>query len=463
MDSGEIPTSWKKSIIVPIFKKGIKSDVKNYRPISLTSIICKLMESLIKDNLLSYLSQNNLIYPKQYGFLPKRSTNTQLLRYFNEISSSVINGCQVDSVYLDYAKAFDSIVYSKLLFKLQKYGVSGKLLVWLSSFLSDRLQSVKVNNSYSEWSPVRSGVPQGSVLGPILFLIYINDMSQACPDLKSLYLFADDAKCSSNIKSLSDCDDFQRSLDSISLWSNQWQLSLAAGKCQVISFSYNKIAPMVYMYSINSIPLLRVTDIVDLGVKFSQDFSFSSHITTMCNKARRLASIILNCFKSKNKDILFRAFNVFVRPTLDYCSNLWSPYRKYEIDLVESVQKRFTKRLYGMNGLQYPERLQMLGAESLELRRLKADLCMYYKIIAKLVDLPAQEFFLFKQGITRNNGACVYKNSFRFNAERYFFKNRCISSWNSLPTNAVNASSVNVFKKCLDGLDLCKFLKSRYD
>ena len=220
---------------------------------------------------------------------------------------------------------------------------------------------------------------------------------------------------------------------------------------------------MVYMYSINSIPLLRVTDIVDLGVKFSQDVSFSSHITTMCNKARRKASIILNCFKSKNKDILFRAFNVFVRPTLDYCSNLWSPYRKYEIDLVESVQKRFTKRLYGMNGLQYPERLQMLGAESLELRRLKADLCMYYKIIAKLVDLPAQEFFLFKQGITRNNGACVYKNSFRFNAERYFFKNRCISSWNSLPTNAVNASSVNVFKKCLDGLDLCKFLKSRYD
>ena len=183
----------------------------------------------------------------------------------------------------------------------------------------------------------------------------------------------------------------------------------------------------------------------------------------MCNKARRKASIILNCFKSKNKNILFRAFNVFVRPTLDYCSNLWSPYRKAEIDLVESVQKRFTKRLYGMSGLQYPERLQMLSAETLELRRLKADLCMYHKIIHEMVDLPVDEFFYFKQGITRNNGACIYKNSFRLNAERYYFKNRYVSSWNSLTANAVHASSINVFKKCLDDLDLCKFLKSTYD
>ena len=217
------------------------------------------------------------------------------------------------------------------------------------------------------------------------------------------------------------------------------------------------------MYTLNTLPLLRVTDILDLGVKFSHDLSFSSHITTMCNKARRKASIILNCFKSKNKDILFRAFNVFVRPTLDYCSNLWSPYRKCEIDLVESVQKRFTKRLYGMNELQYPERLQILGAESLELRRLKADLCMYYKIIVGMVDLPVDEFFFFKQGVTRNNGACIYKNSFKLNAERYYFKNRCVSPWNSLATNAVNASSINVLKKCLDDIDLCKFLKSRYD
>ena len=117
MNSGKIPSAWKKSIVVPIFKKGDKSSTKNYRPISLTSIICKIMESIIKDDLLTYFNRNKLIYSKQYGFMPKRSTNSQLLRYFNELSSNIVEGCQIDSIYLDYAKAFDCIVHSKLIFK----------------------------------------------------------------------------------------------------------------------------------------------------------------------------------------------------------------------------------------------------------------------------------------------------------------------------------------------------------
>src|ERR1700730_11599743 len=150
-----------------------------------------------------------------------------------------------------------------------------------------------------------------------------------------------------------------------------------------------------FAYSVNSIPLVRVNDVVDLGVRFCQNLSFSPHIKDICNKARRKASIILNCFKSKNKVILFRAFATFVRPILDYCSNLWCPYRKSEIDLIESVQKRFSKRLCGMVGLQYSERLKLLNTESLEQRRLKSNLCMYYKIIFELVDLPIDEFLLF--------------------------------------------------------------------
>ena len=119
-------------------------------------------------------------------------------------------------------------------------------------------------------------------------------------------------------------------------------------------------------------------------------------------RSRRKASIILNCFKSKNKTILFKAFATFVRPLLDYCSNVWSPFRKSEIDLIESVQKRFTKRLSGMADLPYSDRLKILGTESLEKRRLKNDLCMYYKIFA-LVDLPVGDFFCLRIGITRNN------------------------------------------------------------
>ena len=349
MASGAIPSAWKKSIITPIFKKGDKSCANNYRPISLTSIVGKLMESIIKDSLLSYFSKNDLLYPKQYGFLPKKSTNAQLLRYFNEISSCLLDGCQVDAVYLDFSKAFDSIVHSKLVFKLQKYGISDSLLEWISCFLTDRIQTVKVNNSFSEWSPVVSGVPQGSVLGPLLFLIYINDLSTSCPDLKLLFLFADDAKCFACIRSLNDCIILQSSLDSVSNWSNLWQLNLASDKCQTLSFTYHT-ASFLFNYSVNSIPLVRVGDVLDLGVRFSQELSFSTHIKDMCNKGRRKASIILNCFKTKNRAILFRAFSTFVRPILDYCSNLWCPYKKSEIDLIESVQKRFTKRLNGMAG-----------------------------------------------------------------------------------------------------------------
>ena len=152
-----------------------------------------------------------------------------------------------------------------------------------------------------------------------------------------------------------------------------------------------------------------------------------------------------------------------MKPILEYCSNLWNPFRKSEIDLIESVQKRFTKRLYGMAGLQYAERLKILGAESLELRRFKSDLYMYYKIVFEMIDLPIDEFFSFRHGITRNNGFCMHQNIFRSNAERYYFKNRVISSWNSLSSNVVNSASPLIFKSNLAGMDLRKFLRTCYD
>lgn len=147
----------------------------------------------------------------------------------------------------------------------------------------------------------------------------------------------------------------------------------------------------------------------------------------------------------------------------EYCSTLWCPYKKSEIDLLESVQKRFTKRLNGMAGLQYSTRLKLLGAESLELRRIKIDLLMYFKIIFEYIDLPAEELFCIRNGITRNNGMKLYKGSFRKNAERYYFNNRSINCWNSLPFYVANASSPFIFKRCLAGIDFSKFLRSNYD
>ena len=148
-----------------------------------------------------------------------------------------------------------------------------------------------------------------------------------------------------------------------------------------------------------------------------------------------------------------------MRPTFEYCSNLWSPYRISDIVLIESVQKRFTKRLNYMSELQYADRLKELKAEPLEKRRLKCDMLMYYKIIHGLIDLPVEDFFSFRNGVTRNNGACIYRGPFQSNAERYYFNNRGINAWNALPSSVVNAASPFIFKRLLENIDFSKFLR----
>ena len=154
-----------------------------------------------------------------------------------------------------------------------------------------------------------------------------------------------------------------------------------------------------------------------------------------------------------------KAFTTFVRPTLEYCSNVWCPFRKADIDKIKSVQRRFTKRLVGLQELQYSERLVCLKQDSLELRRLKSDLYMYFKIINNLVDLSVDNFFTFRSGVTRGNGLSLFKRRFSSNSERYFFQNRCINAWNLLPDNVVHSSSIAIFKYHLDSIDFSTFLR----
>ena len=226
MQTGLLPSDWKTSNISVIHKRGSKYNVENYRPISLTCIACKIMESIIRDNLAQYFAVNNLFSDYQYGFIKGRSATLQLFNILDDCTTASNSGKQVEIIYTDFAKAFDKVPHQRLLIKLKSYGLDNNLTSWIEDFLCSRTQRVRINNSYSSPSPVKSGIPQGTVLGPILFVIYINDLPDVCRDLCSLYLFADDAKLYKVINQYNDLTTLIIACQAMLEWCDKWCMQL---------------------------------------------------------------------------------------------------------------------------------------------------------------------------------------------------------------------------------------------
>jgi len=424
MAAGELPVEWKTGLVSPIYKSGLACDVNNYRPISLTCIACKIMERIIVQRMLQYLKSNNIITQQQHGFLSRRSTTSNLLESLNDWTLAVNNKHSVTVTYINHSKAFDVVCWSKLRFKLEYYGITGDLLRWISSFLTGRTQRVKIGGAISDVIQLTSGVVQGSCIGPLLFVLYINDVVQIIGDGCRGKIYADDLKIYTEVTSQRDEDALQSSLDALARWSRDWQLKISTSKCAVLNIHRLSAEPP-RDYTLAGSAVRNCDSVKDLGVIVDSDLKFSQHISVCVARAHSRACLIHKCFVSKDRNSLMRAYITYVRPLIEYASQVWSPHLQMDINKLEAVQRRFTKRLYGMYDLEYTARLRALNIDSLEKRRLHADLVLAYKILFGLVDINSSDFFILNNNNYRETRALnPYKlciSSCRVDTRKYFF------------------------------------------
>ena len=450
LEEGHLPKDWRNAFISAIFKKGARNRAENYRPISLSSIVCKLMESLIKEHVIKHLIDNKLISLKQFGFISGRSTVTQLLHYLDICIENMLRGGVTDAIYLDFAKAFDTVPHRRLIEKLKVYGIEGDILKWIKAFLSNRLQVVKVNGEESFPALVLSGIPQGSVLGPLLFVLYINDLPESVKS--QIFLFADDTKVFRPILSEKDSLELQNDINSLDEWTKKWLLMFNPDKCHVLTMGKIEDIKHTHRYTIGPSELEHVFSEKDLGVTFDTDLTFEEHITSKINKANAIMGLIRRSFSFLDKTFFKKLYVTFVRPHLEYAQSVWAPHLKKYVDMLEKVQIRATKMVDGFASLTYEERLRRLDLPTLAYRRARGDMIEVYKHlnIYDKATLPSR--FQMSRSNRNHNLQLIWNKpldgSRGTQANSFYF--RTIPLWNKLPSSAVNAKSMNVFKNELD-------------
>ena len=456
LDTSEIPDDWRTGIIVPIHKKNkCPNSPSSYRPICLTSAVSKLFEKIIHKYILSHFREHDVITSEQHGFLQRRSTTTNLLECMNDWTTALDNRTPVDVVYIDVARAFDSVSTSKLSYKFQKSGIGDSLLSWMEIFIGQRSQCVKVENYMSPFLPVGSGIGQGTILGPLLFLLFINDVHDCIQPSSTVKLFADDAKV---YGFPNETNNLQTDLDNVAKFLSDWQLKINLDKCEVIHLGNKNVSKS---YSIDGSVIPTKTSVRDLGIKVSSDLKPRNHITEITRisffKLRQF-HFALSC---KERNFQLEIYCLYVRPLLEHNTPIWSPHLICDIDSIERVQRFFTKRLSGLWDTPYLERLRVLQLETLEHRRIINDLVFMYKLVNQLIDVDVQEFFTFNSNSTRGHSAKVNHQFSRLDCRKHFFVNRVTPMWNSLNNDIVQSDSIFAFKTKLKTCNFDRFCRGR--
>ena len=342
--TGQVPDDWLKANVVPVFKKGNKTDPVNYRPISLTCTCCKLMEHVVTSNIMRHATKNDILYPLQYGFRSGRSCETQLTGFISDLHNNLQQGRQTDVIVLDMAKAFDKVGHQRLIRKLKFYGIRGLTSQWIHSFLSNRTQSVVLDGSSSYTADVISGVPQGSVLGPCLFLYFINDLPTALTSKGRL--FADDTLVYLSVQSEEDARCLQVDLDRIADWGNRWMMEFNPTKCQVLRVARSRQV-VNHQYSLCGKNLEICSSAKYLGITISSDLRWNKQVDEVCAKANRTLAFLRRNLRIKSPKLKTMAYFTLVRPIIEYAVPVWDPYTQRNIYKIEMVQRRAARFVCG--------------------------------------------------------------------------------------------------------------------
>lgn len=449
LDRGLVPVEWKRANIIPIHKSGSTEDPLNYRPISLTSIVCKICEKLIKKRWMTMLESKKIITPKQFGFREGSSCATSLLCFYNR----VIDVLQerdgwVDCIYLDLSKAFDKVPHMRLISKLMTIGcVRGSLLKWMTSFLTDRKMRISIRGAYSSWRKVESGVPQGSVLAPVMFLMYVNDLPIGINSYMSM--FADDVKILRKITNRNSCEELQRDLDKIYKWSTKWKMKFNTGKCHVLEMGRSENRPN-WEYRMGNNIISKAEKEKDLGVIIQNNLSPEKHINKLVSGIYTMSGNMKVALNYLDENMLAKIIKSMIRPRLEYAAVVWSPHLKKHVNKLEKIQRSVTRLVPSLREMSYEGRLEKLNLPSLKERRERGDMIMMYKCTLGLVKLDKDDIITRDTGITRGHSYKVKKPICKNDIKKFSFPYRSIEQWNRLAEEVVRARNIHIFKQKLD-------------
>jgi len=366
---------------------------------------------------------------------------TNLLSFLDEVTQRLDEGKSVEVCYVDFSKAFESVSHSFLLYKLDLLGITNRIRLWVESFLTDRTYVVKVGSEASNQTWACSGLPQGSILGPLLFLVYIDDLLRSirCPT----FAFADDVKITTSAGRTALAEDVER----VAQWADKWDLPLNFHKCHLLTQGGGDMQVEIEG---KDIAINAVSKVKDLGVMVSSDFKWATQCRAASQKARNELFRLRSALTCRAPEVFLPLYQAFVRPHLEYCVQAWAPYFKKDIACIEGVQRLATRMIPGLRGRSYEERLDILNLFSMERRRLRGDLIETFKLLKGLNKIDGDLFKLLPESRTRGHHLKVAKPRSKLQLRVNFFSNRVINAWNKLPDSKVQAQSVASFKRALD-------------